>query len=666
MKSTLFQHLYHGAAYYPELWPDKIDEDIRLMKEVGIDLVRVGEFAWSKMEPEDGQFTFEWIEEVLDKTHAAGISTILCTPTPTPPVWLTEKYPEVLYVDRSGRRHVHGSRQHICPSSTVFRMYSRRIVRELAQRFGRHPGVIGWQTDNEFYCHNPNSFSEAARHAWHEWLRNRYGTIEALNQAWNADIWSETYQRFEQVPQPTATPFGEHNCSLESAYKRFGSDSIVEFQKEQIDIIHEYSDAPVTHDAMPPWHPLDNDDLFEDLDFCAANAYMPHDSLWKFTREFDWLRVRKPGKPFVILETSPCYNGSVQAGHGPHPDGFLRVEGLTTLGLGATGFSYWLWRQQRGGAEMVHGSVISASGKPTIGWRNVKQLSEAIRKAEDFLLAVPPARAEFALHYSTRSKFILRTEPMIPGFDEIQIHWEESYRPILEAGIYRDIIFERADVSSYRTVFTPYMPVIDEAILAKMEAFVRAGGCWIVGPMSGYRTEEHTVHTDRILGGLEQLAGVETLYEFPIHQMEISGKLEKRRIALKGWAFAFSPVDAKPMGKYENGPAAKEAWITERDLEKGKIILLGAAPDHPTLAKIFKRASNNTPYKHTTDITWGSLAAPREGNNRSGWIIVNWDGKGGKVTLPTNAIDHLTNKELPAGPLNLNPYDAYVLEWSNS
>ena len=239
MRTTLFEHIYHGAAYYPELWPDRVDEDIRLMKEVGINLVRVGEFAWSKMEPEDGRYTFEWLQEALDKTHAAGISTILCTPTPTPPIWLTGKHPEVLFVNREGRRMGHGARQHVCPSSPVFRMYSRRITSELARRFGKHPGVIGWQTDNEFYCHNPNSYSEAARHAWHDWLRNRYKDIETLNQAWNADIWSETYQRFEHVPQPAATPFGEgiHNCSLESAYKRFGSDSIVEFQKEQMDAI---------------------------------------------------------------------------------------------------------------------------------------------------------------------------------------------------------------------------------------------------------------------------------------------------------------------------------------------------------------------------------------------------------------------------------------------
>jgi len=628
------------------------------MQEVGINLVRVAEFAWSKMEPEDGVFTFDWLQEVLDKIYKAGIMTILCTPTPTPPVWLTEKHPEVLYVDRSGRRHVHGSRQHVCP----FRMYSCRIVREMAKRFGRHPGVIGWQTDNEFYCHNPNSFSEAARHEWHQWLRRRYGTIEELNKAWNADIWSETYQRFEQVPQPTATPFGRHNCSLESAYKRFGSDSIVQFQKEQIDIIHEYSDAPVTHDTMPPWHPLDNDDLFEDLDFCAINAYFPYDLFWKFVRDFDWLRVRKPGVPFAVLETSPCYPGSVEVRHRPHPDGFLRVEGLTALGLGATGFEYWLWRQQRGGVEMVHGSVVSASGKPTIGWRNVARLSEAMDKAKEFLLEVPPAKAEFALHYSARSKFILSTEPMMPGSNELELHWEEAYRPILEAGIYRDIISERAAVSSYRTVFTPYMPVIDEKMLQKMEVFLRSGGAWIVGPLSGYRTEEHTVHTDAILGKLEALAGVETLYEVPIYKMEVTGTLEKRQTSLKGFAFAFKALDADVLGKYENGPAAGDAWVTERKLGKGRLILLGAAPDHEALARLFQYAADGKPYRHSSDVTWGSLVAPRDGNGRSGWVVVNWDGGGGAVTLPFDAKDHLTGKRFPAGPLELQPFDAYVLE----
>ncbi len=662
MKTALFEKLHHGAAYYPELWLDRIDEDIRLMTEVGIDLVRVGEFAWSKMEPEDGLYSFDWLQEALDKTHAAGIQTILCTPTPTPPIWLTEKHPEVLYVDREGQRHVHGARQHICPSSPVYRMYSRRITRELARRFGRHPGVIAWQTDNEFLCHNPNSYSEAARHAWHDWLRKQYGTIENLNQAWNADIWSETYQRFEQIPQPFATPF-IHNCSLVSAYKRFGSDSIVEFQREQVDIIHELSDAPVTHDTMPPWHPLDNDDLFEDLDFCAGNAYYPNDEMWRFMREFDWMRARKPGKPFAVLETSPCYNGSVQLGHRPHPDGFLRAEGLTAFGLGATNFEYWLWRQQRGGVEMVHGSVISACGKPTTGWRNVKSLSKAIGKAEPFLMKTPPARAEFALHYSARSKFVLGTEPMIDRTDELELHFERAYQPVLRAGIYRDVIFERADLSRYRAVFSPYMPVLDAAMLGKMETFVRAGGVWIVGPMSGYRTEHHTVHTDVIIGGLEALAGVETAFEIPLEAQGTVGSFGDGRTELGGHGFAFELKEARSLGAFKNGPGLGLSWITERRLGAGRIILLGAAPSHTVYTRIIERAADGKPFAHSSDVTWGSAVAPRESESGGGWVVTNWDGVGGSVTLPKAARDHLTGQEFPAGKLTLQPFDAFVLEW---
>lgn len=662
MKTTLFNKLHHGAAYYPELWPDKVDEDIRLMKEVGLNLVRIGEFAWSKMEPDDGHYDFSWLQETIDKLHAAQIGVILCTPTPTPPIWLTEKHPEVLYVDRQGCRHSHGSRQHVCPSSPIYRHYSRRITRELAQRFGKHPAVIGWQTDNEFFCHNPLSFSDSAKHAWHSWLRKRYKTIEALNEAWNTAIWSETYQRFDQVPQPTTTPF-IHNCSLESAYKRFCSDEIVAFQKEQIDIIHAYSDAPVTHDTMPPWHPLDNDDLFESLDFVAGNAYYSYHDFWRFVREFDWMRVRKPGRPFVILETAPCFNGNVRTGHCPHPDGFLRAEGMTAFGLGASGLEYWLWRQQRGGVEMGHGAVISASGRPSIGWKNIKQLTQAIAQAQEFLLNASSAKAEFALHYSTRSKFILGTEPFLHDVTELDLHFEEAYRPILEAGIYRDVIFERADVSQYRTVFTPYMPVVDAAMLHKMEQFVRNGGSWIVGPLTGYRTDHHTVHTDAILGKLEALAGVESLYEFPLDHLDVTGTFLDSTTPLRFYAFAFTPTEATVLGTFSNGPAQGDAWITERILGNGRLILVGAAPDHATWHKIFTHASRHQPYRHSSDVTWGSLIAPREGNKRAGWIVSNWDGKGGTVSLPRAAYDHLREQQIPAGRLEINPFEVYVLEW---
>ncbi len=652
--------LYHGAAYYPELWPaEAVDEDIRLMRQVGITCVRVGEFAWSSMEPQEGQYAFDWLTRVLDKMAAATIGVVLCTPTPTPPVWLTERYPEVRYVDRDGVRHVHGARQHVCPTSPIFRDFSRKITEQLAKRFGKHPALIAWQTDNEFYCHNPNCCCENCRKAWHTWLAARYGTIEALNQAWNANIWSQTYQRFDQVPQPFRTPF-LHNCSLETAYRQFGSDSIVAFQAEQVDIIRKHSAAPITHNTMPPWHPLDNDALFEKLDFCAVDVYMPTSLFWRAIREFDWMRSRK-SMPYFLMETSPYQGGSTSAGHRPHPDGFLPAEAMLCYGLGGGGFSYWLWRQQRGGCEMCHGALLYSWGKPTLGWKNARAVSDAVAVAEPFLTAVPAAKAQLAIHYSMRSDWIFRTEPMEGGFSYMESWLNRVYLPVLQMGLYRDVIGEDAEVAGYRVVLSPMLPVVDQRLLRKMVTFVEGGGVWVVGPLSGYRTVEHTAHTDAGLGALEAAAGVRTLHSLGLTESAKANGLGQPT-SVSGWVFSFEPRDAAVIGRYEESSVAGGAWLTERKIGKGRLILLGAAPQDEAYKGIVRHAIGETPLAQTTDASWGTVVAPREGNGRSGWVVVNWDGKGGSVTLPSSGVDWFGRKKV-GGKLTLPPFGFALVEF---
>jgi len=650
--------LYHGAAYYPELWPpERVDEDIRLMKQVGITCVRVGEFAWSSMEPREGHYTFDWLTNVLDKLAAADIGVVLCTPTPTPPIWLTERYPEVRYVDRDGVRHVHGARQHVCPTSPIYREFSRKITEQLARRYGRHPAVIAWQTDNEFYCHNPNCFCENCRREWHQWLEARYGTVEALNQAWNAHIWSEAYQRFDQVPQPFRAPY-HHNCSLETAYRQFGSDAIVAFQAEQVETIRRHSSAPITHNTMPPWHPLDNDALFETLDFCACDIYLPAGQYWRAIREFDWMRARK-SMPYFVMETAPTQNGSTAMGHRMHPDGFVLAEGMMCFGLGGGGFSYWLWRQQRGGCEMCHGSLLSGWGKPTPGWKNIRALSDVIAKAEPILTTVPPAPAELAIHYSARSDLVFRTEPMESGFSYLEAWLNGIYQPILRMGLYRDVIGEDRDVSGYRVVLSPMLPIIDDKLLRRMLTFVERGGVWVVGPLSGYRTPDHTVHTEAGLGALDQAAGVETVYSFGLTDSVAATCLDQAT-SVSGWIFSFEPHQAVALGCYTAGPAAGQAWLTERTLGKGRLILVGAMPQSDAYQAVIRRAIGPNPLAHTTDVTWGTIVAPRRGTGHHVWCVVNWDGKGGAVTLPSEGTDVLSGNRV-TGRIALQPYGAQLV-----
>ena len=268
--------LRHGTCYYPELWPEAdIDRDIAEMKKLGLNMVRMGEFTWSRLEPDEGKVSADFFVRVLDKLHAAGLGVVYCTPTPTPPVWLTHGRPDRCYVDAEGRVMIHGARQHASYEHPEVRAACLRIVEALAQAVGKHPAIIAWQIDNEFKCHVGEDFNPHAIAHWHRWLEARFGTIGRLNDAWGTEIWSERYQRFDQVPAPLRTPF-LHHASLSTAYRMFCRESIAEFMDAQVAILRRHTDKPITHNTVA-FFSLNQERMFANLDFASFDAYAPRD-----------------------------------------------------------------------------------------------------------------------------------------------------------------------------------------------------------------------------------------------------------------------------------------------------------------------------------------------------------------------------------------------------
>ncbi len=664
--------IWHGAAYYPELWPDTMEQDIALMKEAGINMVRIAEFAWSSLEPSEGMYTFDWLDKTFDLCEQNDIAVVLCTPTATPPRWLTARYPEVLRVDIDGKPFSHGSRQHVSHCSQLYRRFSRNITRMLAERYGKRPGLVAWQTDNEFLCHVDGDYSESARRSWHLRLAEKYGTIEELNRRWSTDIWSETYYSFDQIPMKVKTPFacptgvggGRHNVSLEKEWYHFTSDSVVAFQKDQVDIIRQFSDAPVTHNHIQHER-VAPEDLFRDLDFAATDFYARYDELWRTVWTCDYLRgckMKADGttKPFMVLETSPSHNGSTSPGHLTHPDGFLRAEAAFFMGHGANCQAYWLWRQQRSGVEMCHGSVVTAWGTPSVGWKNVQAVSQLLQKMKPVLTAIPPAPAELAVHHIAQSRMHRRAEPLFR-----QALWPEAnnwildavvHRPLLELGYWRDVRFTDADVSRYSVVLSPFASVLPESLIDRMVEFVENGGTWVVGPMSGCRTEYGTVPTDAGLGRIDGIAGVKTLFPFGLE--DTSGTLRKRPFSLSLYGHALEPQDqTEPLGVYTDGPAKNHVWATRRKLGKGSVYLLTAyAPhDQTNFWKTILGELDLTPFEST----WGTSIIPRAlpDNSKRAYVVVNWDGNGGSCVLPESGVDVLSGRPVEAGTRQIGPFE---------
>ncbi|MFT0802251.1 beta-galactosidase [Bacillus swezeyi] len=656
--------LYHGACFYPELWDESVlEEDIRMMKETGINVVRIGEFAWSKMEPEEGKIDIGFFVNVIKKLYDHQIETVMCTPTPTPPIWLTHEHPERLHVNEKGETMGHGSRQHVCTNHPYFRERARLITENIAKEIGGLPGLAGWQLDNEFKCHVSECMCETCKTLWHKWLKERYQSIDRLNEAWGTDIWSETYLRFDQVPQPGPTPF-LHNSSLRTMYQLFSMGKIAEFAYEQAAVIRSYSDAPITHNSSVMFG-VDHEELFRGLDFASFDTYATQENSAAFLFNCDLWRNMKKGRAFWIMETSPSYSASLESYALPHENGYLKAEAVSSYALGGAAFCYWLWRQQRAGSEQPHGAVLSAWGKPDVGYRNVLEAERARKEIENIMLATVPVQAETAVVYSDRAKVFLKTEP------HRRLHYRslitEFYERFLSLGMHRDVILEGSPLDGYKLLFTPFIHYLSPELIKKASAFTEDGGIWIAGPLTGGRTEHHTIHTDCGLGDLEKCAGVKTLFTYPMDERNTIGKAFGVKAPLSLWSAVFEAGHAEAVGIIEKGAAPGKAFITEHKRGKGKIVMLGSMPAGEAgdimLKKLISHYAEEAGVTQGTDVTPGTIVAPRRGPDGIVWVVVNMDGKGGEVMLPEDGTD-LISGERSANRLKLTPYEYRVIQFT--
>lgn len=658
--------LYHGAAYYPELWDEKtIEQDIKYMKEVGINVVRIGEFLWSKLEPEENKIDISFLKNIINRLYENGIETIVCTPTVTPPIWLSYGHPERMHVDYNGTVMNHGSRQHVCTNNPYFRERARIIVEHIAMEVGKHPGVILWQLDNEIKSHVSECMCESCKNLWHEWLKKRYKTIDNLNEKWGTMIWSEYYQSFEQVPQPLPVPF-LHNSSLSTMYRIFSMEKTAEFVKEQAEIIRRYSDAPITTNGSIGFY-VNIEKLYENLDVAGYDSYAGSQNFYAFVVNFDLWRNVKKGKKFWLLETSPSHAGALNRFPHVHPNGYLRAEAVAAYSMGSNSFIYWLWRQHKSGSEQIHGAVLSAWGKPTVGYKNVLEVEKARKEIESIILSTELCQPELAITYSDTAKAFLFTEPhrnlnyrgLITGL----------YRIILNTGIHRDLILEGDNLEGYKLLLTPFMHYVSDDYLKRALAFVEKGGIWIVGPLTGGRTEEHTIHTDAALGKLESIAGVETAFTYPMDGTGAIGKAFGLEAPLAMWSAVFETAGASAVGIIEGGLTPGYAFITEHKVGKGKIVMLGSLPFGPEgeqmIRAMIMHYAEEAGITLKTDVSEGTIVAPRRGDGFKIWVIINMDGKGGSVTIPSSAVNVITGRPVPPGKHEIGSYEYEIIRFDN-
>lgn len=492
-----------GCCYFPEHWPEAIwADDARRMHETGLSMVRIGEFAWSRIEPEPGRFDWGWLDRAIETLHSAGLEVVLCTPTATPPKWLVDSMPDMVAIDEQGRPRGFGSRRHYCFSHRGYREQSRRITTAIARRYGQHPAITAWQTDNEYGCHDTVlSFSEAAVSAFREWLAARYGTIDALNTAWGNVFWSMEYRSFAEVDPPHLT-VTEANPAHWLDYRRFASDEVVAFNREQVEILREHSPGrDITHNFMGFFTEFDHHDVGRDLDVATWDSY-PLGFLEQFWfSDAEKNAYLRQGHPDIAAFHHDLYRGCSNGRWGvmeqqpgpvnwarfnPAPlPGMVRLWTLEAMAHGAEFTSYFRWRQAPFAQEQMHAGLLRPDSS------DAEAAGEA-RAAADVIDQIGPqqcAKAPVALVFSYEAAWICGIQPQGRSFRylELAYGWYSALRGF---GIDIDIVSPDADLSGYSAVFVPTLPIIPDGFVSRLSDL----SCPVlIGPRSGSKSESFCI-----------------------------------------------------------------------------------------------------------------------------------------------------------------------------
>lgn len=502
--------MYFGCAWYPEHWPEaRWAEDVRLMREAGMNVARLAEFAWSTMEPSEGHYNFDWLERAVTLLHANGLEVVLGTPTAAPPAWLTQHYPDTLAIEQNGRPAQHGNRCHVSPNSATYLKYCRRITEQMAKRFGQDSRVIGWQIDNEY---NRVDYSDTTRRQFQAFLREQYGTLDALNAHWSTAYWSQTYMAWDEIP----LPIGGHNPGLMLAFRHFVTKSWRDFQKVQIEALRLYArpEQWITHNFMGWFDAFDHYTVCADLDFATWDWYVGqgHNDFLRSGATHDLTRGFKR-RNFWIMETQPGnvnwagVNNMLNKGEG-------RSMAFHAVAHGADALLYWQWRSAPGGQEQLHGSLLGADGKPRPFYSEAQQVGKDFARIADALQGTEP-KNDVAFLYSYDARWSLNAQRHHKDFDPTE-HLTHYYRPFAAKGVTLDIIADYATLEGYKLVVAPALVTLSERTTTNLQAFVESGGTLVLTVRCGQKDSHNALFPALQPGPLRELAGVEVAEFYPL------------------------------------------------------------------------------------------------------------------------------------------------------
>ncbi len=648
-----------GAAWYPEQWPEsRWDADLALMEAAHINFVRVGEFAWSTMEPKEGDYQLDWLERAVRLAEKHHIAVVLGTPSAAPPAWLTQRYPETLRTKEDGRKDGHGGRQQFDWSDAKYRELAGEMAEKMAERFGHDANVIGWQIDNEYAN---ESYGASTQAQFQQWLKAKYKTLDNLNARWTTAYWSETYQDWSQLPIP-AEKGG--NPGLMLNWRQFVSDTWRSYQKVQLDAIRRHAEPRqiVTTNMMGWFDAYDHYTVAQDLDFASWDDYVGsghlnvvdngarHDLTRGFLRKNFWVMETQPG--FVNWHAN---NNALDKGE-------VRAMAWHDIAHGAEAVEYWQWRSDLNGQEQYHGVLVGADGTPVPLYDEVKQTGEEFAKAEP-VLAGTTVRSEVALLNDYPSRWAINWQRHNKAFDPVE-SLKSYYGPLRELSRAVDIVADTAPLAGYKLVVAPALNVLTPEAVKNLEAYVRGGGHLVLGQRSAMKDEDNGLFPQRQPGPLEEMLGA---------RVEQWYALEKAVPVSGDWGAGTSPLWAEQIGvkspetKVLMRYGASNGWLdgqpaaVTRRVGKGEITYIGSGLDEATMKQAAKWMMAESGAKvMMPGVPEGVEVSVREGEGRHVVIMENLGGPA-TVALPQSMTDVLGGGNVSS--VKLERYGVAVLKY---
>lgn len=683
----------HGGDYNPDQWlkyPEILKEDVRLMKIAHCNTVSINIFGWSAIEPEEGKYTFEWLDELMDRMAENNINVILATPSGARPAWMSKKYPEVLRVNKDRTKNLHGQRHNHCFTSPIYREKTYNINKLLAERYKDHPGLIMWHISNEYggECH-----CDKCQDAFRNWLKKKYDNdIEKLNDAWWTGFWSHRFNDFSQIESPSE--LGEifvHGHNLD--WNRFVTDQTIDFYKNEIAPIREITpDVPVTANFMGNYPHmglftgLDYWKFAKEVDIVSWDSYPAWHNNFETTYDLaanvsfvnDIYRSLKDGQSFLIMENAPSLVNWHEVNKLKRPKIHF-LSSMQSLAHGADSILYFQWRKGRGASEKFHGAVVDHCGhENTRVFREVTEVGEALEKLNEIQGSVK--NSEVAIIYDVENRWAiddlqgLKTKARKDGADKkgYEEICQEQYRAFWQNGISTDVISSDCDFSKYKLIVAPMLYMIKPNVSERLEAFVKNGGTLVTSYFSGVVDENDLCFLGGFPGPLKDLTGIwaeeiDSLYDDENNHIIVKENVLEGvngEYEVKDYCELIHAETAKVLGTYKNDFYKNMPALTVNYYGKGKCYYIAARTSRDFNNDFYMKLAKDLNIKSVIEgkLPIGVTAQVRTKDSNEYVFIMNFTEEEKKVELGNIQYTDMIKEENITDHITLGKYDVKVLK----